>query len=208
MVPPPTAVVVAICAQLPILPGLRPTAPGITKRSKLHLQPQELPTNALLALRFGEADGDPPTQLQADMTKPLASEIKPLGVSMGEAKSDILKQTSEQFVPKHVTGRTGRELLFGRKFRHSMQAKKARRRRARSFRHSMQAKKARRRRSCPWKKLVGLKNRMRCMDGSSCSIKTGARWYCCNAGGRGGRAQCPKGHTMCPSTKSKSAQRA
>ena len=44
---------------------------------------------------------------------------------------------------------------------------------------------------------------MRCMDGSSCSIKTGLKWYCCNAGGRGGRAQCPKGLIMCPSSKSK-----
>merc|ERR1711865_528376 len=78
-------------------------------------------------------------------------------------------------------------------------------------------------RRCPWQKLVGLKDRMICMDGSSCSSKpdpkwvsrtfTAARfwkhyherpeWYCCNAGGRGGRAQCPKGRIMCPSSNSR-----
>ena len=43
------------------------------------MQPQELPTNSFLALRFGEADEDPPTQLQADLAKPLASDVPSVG---------------------------------------------------------------------------------------------------------------------------------
>jgi len=67
------------------------------------LQPQELPTNLFLALRFGEADEDPPTP-QADLAKPvpgLSEEAElgePVEVDSNELrqKAAVYRQAAEQ----------------------------------------------------------------------------------------------------------------